>query len=339
MKPKEIKIVFVHLNGQIPRYLKLNLISTAEKFPNNKIVLLSNVKQKWSHQKIEIIVRNDSSWREWGSKLTHPVNFRNNFWFTSIARFFAIEEYLAECPEAILHIESDVILSNKFPLDKFTDGNFNISFPLASTERGVASVFFVKELKALEHFNSFAKKEMQENPSTSDMLILGAYFNSFSEKVQLLPTGPDISEAFKATTPQDIMTRISMSYKYFGGIIDGNDLGMYFFGTDPRNLRGKSIMYKEIESSFFKVNKFSLLNSDESDFPSLRVESSREKFLIFSIHATCKDTNLFNYRSQLSTLLRRSNESHVEIRSRFILQVALSQFIKSLKNRIITLFL
>ena len=39
---KELDIVFVHLNTEIPKYLIANLKRTVRIFPNNRVVLITN---------------------------------------------------------------------------------------------------------------------------------------------------------------------------------------------------------------------------------------------------------------------------------------------------------
>ena len=338
MRTDQIIIVFVHLNGEIPRYLKSNLISTALKFPANKVVLLTNRKQKWWHKKVTVVVQPDTKWREWSLKLSHPVNFRNNFWFTSIARFFALEEFLEASAAPLLHIESDVIVAKNLPLDDFLNGKNDFAFPLVSVERGVASVVYIKNLKAIKHFNNYAKNEMLKNPSTSDMLILGSYFNSFPSKVQVLPTAPGVAEAFRENVPPKIKKKIIESFEIFRGIVDGNDLGMYFYGTDPRNLRGKSILYRAIDSSFLRVEDFLLHKSKKSELPFLTIKGNEKRFPIFAIHATCKDNRLFDYKLQESKLASKAGEIHKSEKKLFVVSVMITQFLKSLTNRLYKVF-
>ena len=60
-------------------------------------------------------------WQRLDHNLSHPKNFRENFWLTSLARFLALEDYLAQSNEEIIHLESDVILAKDFPFSKFSD--------------------------------------------------------------------------------------------------------------------------------------------------------------------------------------------------------------------------
>ena len=97
-------IVFVHLNGKIPRYLQINLKSTIQRFPKNQVVLIINENSTKTRIKGLSVYKyeEDSNWKILHNHLSHPKNFRNNFWMTSIARFFALEQLMLNYKNEII---------------------------------------------------------------------------------------------------------------------------------------------------------------------------------------------------------------------------------------------
>jgi hypothetical protein len=298
-------IVFVHLNGQIPRYLRLNIQSLLNKFPERKIVLIHNQailnwapKRLWQHR---YLGSREISKIE--NLLGHPRNFRKNFWFTSIARFDAIRDYIQITDESVIHIESDVIISTDFPFERFESLKEPISYPIVASNRGVASTLFIRDLVSANLLISSALQCVQVDGSTSDMEILSFHEKSFSRQVSRLAFAPPAQSSFHDSNPCPNLDQLRQSIEHFEGIFDGNDVGVFLFGTDPRNHRGLSLLRSEISNNYASPKNWVFIFDRNRKFVSIRTE---EGILpIYSIHATCKQLFLFWEFSRIQIIKKR----------------------------------
>jgi lipopolysaccharide biosynthesis glycosyltransferase len=126
-----MEIVFVHFGSKFPKHLILNLKRTCALFPDFSVVLITD-----SPEKLEIDEANfrmscfiiSHDYQTLNNNLSHPKGFRDNFWFTSLARIFALCDYVAANNVSILHIESDVLVSGDLPIDLFANCDRPIAF-------------------------------------------------------------------------------------------------------------------------------------------------------------------------------------------------------------------
>jgi hypothetical protein len=288
-------IVFVHLNSPVPFYLRLNIISTIKKFPNAKIVLIRNDKKSsgihsdlW-HFEYESGTRSLSI----ENSLSHPKDFRDNFWFSAIQRFDALRLYIERTNEPILHLESDVIISKDFPLEKFIMNKIKIAYPVVADNRGVASSVFIKDLEAARKLIRFADEACSVNSHTTDMEILAEFFQKNQDTTFSLAFGPKSAHAYKEGFS---ISRVLPSYKIFGGVFDGNDIGVFLFGTNPRNARGVSYVRTSNPGNYARINQWSFEYDNLRRF--INLEFDGEVFPVYSVHATSKQVTLFYHFTQ-----------------------------------------
>lgn len=299
----EMRIVFVHLNSQLPSYLEENIKYCKEVFPKIEIVLIHN--QTTLKSIIPGILHfqyvPDSRWRQLDSLYAHDREFRNNFWLTSTARFFAIEDFINEKPGTILHVESDVLLSADFPFHKLERLPCSLAFPIISNLRGVASTLFVRDSKAARILTSNIINEVRNDPLTTEMIMLKKLYDENRNFILPLPIGPSVPSAFheEATEFFDAWTS---AYEALGGIVDGVDIGQYFFGTDPRNRRGKVLIRKNLVHGFSKVEDWVLTFDESRSFVDVSVEGNQQRFKVFSLHLPVKKRKLFQ-RSRQAVLI------------------------------------
>lgn len=286
-------IVFVHLNSKIPKYLKLNLSGMTKLFPNQKIILIHN--QEKIYQSIPGVTlfkfEESQIFLDIQRSLSHPKDFRNNFWFTTIGRFEALHQYIELTGEKIIHVESDVILARDFPFSKFDDLPFDLAFPLVASNRGVASTLFINDLESAKELVIFSLAVCQDQPDISDMEILSRIVSHSKLKILLLPiTHPDKSSFHENNGYPDLVS-LEYGIQKFGGIFDGNDIGVYLYGTNPRNSRGISDVGQEVIGNFASIGLWRFRYNQSRDF--IDQISGTETFPVFSIHATCKKLSLF----------------------------------------------
>ena len=325
-----MRIVFVHLNSRIPIHLFLNLRRTRALFPHENITLISNINQRIPEGiNLEIFNKSDE-WYEVEGRLKHPKNFRNNFWMTSLGRFIALAEFQSNIDDSILHIESDVIISKDFPLDIFKSSVSQITYPVLSNERGIASILFLpskaSSTKLLEQLHASSRKD----PYTSDMLILGKLFNESSD-VLPLPIGPKGAENYRDFLPDRLLQRWENDIEKFGGIFDGWDIGGFFFGTDPRNARGRSYLQRDVPTEFSEIRAWKIKFSRSREF--IEIQHGDSLIPIYCLHLTSKQLSLFRVH-----LPRRRIEKQIRTRaseySKFYFRIFVHQALKSISRRI-----
>ncbi len=262
-----------------------------DSFPLHQIVLVSNRTQpKIEGVELKIYEESTES-RALNSLLSHPKDFRNNFWHASIARFTYLLSYQIEVDRAVLHVESDVILAPDFPLNLIKQGS-KIAFPILSKHRGVASIFFSPDQKSLKKLIEFIVNSASLNAELTDMTALRKYFDKFPLEIEVLPAGPPSETAYEPEIKLDIYSNLEDGITKFKGIFDGSDIGMYLCGTDPRNRLGVTLIRDEIASTYTRMSNMRFRYNKTRDF--LDVEGQGEWLPIYNLHMTSKDLRLFS---------------------------------------------
>lgn len=296
-----MEIVLIHLNTKIPKYLERNLTRIRDSFPLHEIVLVSNRTQP-KIEGIELKVYDESTEsRELNSLLSHPKDFRDNFWHASIARFTYLLSYQIEVDKPVLHVESDVILAPDFPMNLINQGS-KIAYPVLSKQRGVASIFFSPDQKSLKKLVEFIVSSASLNAELTDMLVLREYFDKFPLEIEVLPAGPASEIVYEPEIKLDIYSNLEEGITKFKGVFDGCDIGMYLFGTDPRNRLGITLIRDEIATTYTRMSKMRFRYNKTRNF--LDVESQGEWIPIYNLHMTSKDLKLFSTNRPEKSLAR-----------------------------------
>jgi len=287
-----MEIVFVHLNSKIPKFMRNNILRTKSIAESKTVTLISNIPQReLPGIKFELIQESRES-AELEFLLTHPKDFRGNFWHTSIARFAFLSHYQSSINEPIIHFESDVIIAKDFPFSEITRVCVDkIAYPILASRRGVGSAVYSPNSQRLkemvEHFIVVATRDTE----TTDMLALRDFYNRYPEKTYVLPGGPDQLNAYHKEISEDLFPRLEKGIHDLRGVFDGTDIGFYFFGTNPNNTRGFSYFRKEIPETYTKMSNWEIVYNKERDFPDLVFEGS--VYSIYNLHLTSKPTRFF----------------------------------------------
>lgn len=308
----KVKIVFIHLNTPIPEYLVRNIQSHLERFPLHEITLISNSTSNFprlTNLKTHL-VRPDHQWSELDSLYLHPKDFRGNFWLTSSARLFALDAFISEVNQECIHVESDVVLAKDFPFERLTNLDNGLAFPIMSNERGVGSVIYIRNQNSSKLLISTLISEARKNGAATEMIALKSVFDSNPNSVELLPIGPAIHTAYRNASSEMINVLTDAS-ECLGGIIDGVEIGQYFFGTDPRNRRGRSLRRQDIANGFLRVGDCTLIFDDNRGFPNLIVsgDAGRKQYPVFALHLPSKEVGLFTLSRQRKLMIKRCLES------------------------------
>ena len=150
----------------------------------------------------------------------------------------------------------------------------------------------VKDL--VEH----ALKCTEEQKDTTDMLILGSYYNSNKAEIMPLPTAiPD--ENYYKNISSGLLNKMSKSFRILGGIIDGHDIGVYYFGTDPQNFRGISFKHRRIPETYANYEIWKIVINGKREFIDM-ISQKHNKYPIYAIHMTNKRPRYFNNKQFIS---------------------------------------
>ena len=320
---RNLPIVFVHLNGKVPKYLKLNIERTIRLFPKNRVILLVNTKQPQLEVSGLTIYEFECNedWYRLENSLDHPKNFRNNFWLISIARFIVLKDFLNSYKGKILHIESDVILSKDFPIGKFSKIQEKLAYSIVSKERGVASILYIRDLESASKLVEHVLEESNLNPNLTDMIALRTFYEKNSEAILVLPIGPIEKHYYHDYLEKNLLRKFSEGLKTFEGVFDGNDIGVYFFGTNPFNAKGKIKIRYEVPLNYANVSKWQIFYNPKRNFIDLQTEEDGIIIPVYSIHATSKINQIFSIRKQSRVLQYRSRESSSEKKIEFKIQI------------------
>lgn len=269
-KKETLPVVFVQL-GTLPRHLRRNLYFFASHFSNRSCYLVTDQERQIDiPDSIEVIDSKEliKVWPEDFQIRDRRRLFRNNFWFLSKARLLLIPRLMEKFKlEKIIHIESDVWISPSFPFEVFENMSAPLAFPLVDEARGIASVLFVNGSEGV----NLLDRGCAEWPHMTDMQILGQIAMRSNDEVALPST----------------YNRNGLEIGPW--IFDGAKLGMYLFGSDPRNTWGiihrfrKSLMGNLESKQKISLDKDQLIFSEGN---------SRKQ--IANLHLHSKSTVLFS---------------------------------------------
>ncbi len=332
-------IVFAHFNSPLPKHLTLNLKRTIQLFPQHEIYLVTNLNAaSIKINKLKIFgYKPNTRWFELESTLSHDREFRNNFWFTSLARFLALAEFSQTHNREMLHIESDVIISHDFPFDDFREISALFSFPVVNNSMGIASCLYIKNPEASEYLSKLTISMAKKDSHVTDMHVLGEITKKDSYFFQLLPTSPSLKSALPSAS-ESHLDSIHKSTLLFNGFFDGRDLGMYLFGDDPRNKRGFSFVRKFDTRFYLDASELSFVLNNDRDFPYIFDPFKNTFIPIFTLHIHSKNLKLFNLASSQKVIRKAISDSKKGPETKFYPTIFFRSLTQAVKRRLIWFF-
>jgi hypothetical protein len=329
-----MEIVFVHLGAKFPKHLILNLKRTCELFPDFTVVLITDVRasikiNKDNFRKSYIITTDD--YQTLNNNLSHPKSFRDNFWFTSLARIYALCDYVVSNNVSILHIESDVLLSGDLPIVSFVKCDRPIAFTVVGRDSGVASIMWIENAQAATRLREYSAQSARKDSTTTDMKMLGRFQKDNPELVRVLASFPtEIGNSYRLLPPQ-ILEDFFYTADLFDGLFDAADVGRYLLGDDPRNHRGIKILRRELDTSYFSPREVKYVYSKSRNFLDIESDSNKR---YFSLHIHSKNTKAFKMDLTQKVLSRAiRNQDRREGRT-LVLLVLIKAILQSLKRRV-----
>ena len=332
-----MNLVFAHFYTQVPRHLIKNLELTASNFPQSKIYLVTDRNDvRGLPKSIQVVAyKPDSMWREMESRLSHPREFRNNFWFTSIARFLALADFASHRDESFLHIESDVIISPDFPVEKIDKGNWDFAFPVVNDELAIASTLYFRNSRAASQLAQLAISECGANSHATDMHVLKKLMDENPNRVQMLPTATANQNSYNKI-PENFLIQTASAIEYFGGVFDGFDIGQYLLGIDPRNRRGRNLLRSVNPDNYLNCRNMKFEMTPSREFP--YVNDGGILFPLFSVHVHSKNLKVFQLGSTRRLLQDAVLRSTLPQQLRFKPSVYVKSILRSLQRRFRTKF-
>jgi hypothetical protein len=290
-----MNLVLVHLGPSYPKYLLKNLKYLKDRFQKLDITLIGDNPIK-KFDKIEInFVRAQEDYLENYSHLfirsEFDVNFRSGFWRLSIIRIFELLDYIIlHDLNEIIHIESDVLLSQSFPFEKFKSLN-NPAWLRFNQTHDVASILYIPNKEAAAWLKNQMIRIIAEHDSLTDMTLLSIISHESSENISLLPIAEGVeSPLFRSTdVSEEEKKRLTILYAHFGGVFDSAPIGMWLLGQDPRNHRGLLRRFITLSESYIDPSRAGLSSSENAP----RLSYGNESIEIFNLHVHCKDPSAF----------------------------------------------
>jgi hypothetical protein len=288
-----LNVTFVHIGAALPKYLLLNLRSTAERFPNISIVLITDSKPNLSDfpQNIEIVnyVRTPQT-ADLASNLMHDKTFRNNFWFHSFERLIAVLQLQIERPQKkVLHIESDVLLFPTFPFDSFENETL-ARWPKQGVDLDTASIFFVPSKEIARLILDKIYDILKKDTLATDMKCLPIIAKSLGSLFEYLPTKPPVGHEGSSSN---------------AGLFDALGWGMYFAGIDPRNNYGLTVIsdlgtFQVGECELYPPN-YSFVATDDG----FKVSYEGKDYDLHNLHIHSKNLRLLagNWKLEIDSIL------------------------------------
>ena len=268
--PKSLPLILVNL-GPVPNYLKANIQYMGNTFPERRKILIGNIdKPNWLESSQFEYISVSSLITDWPSQFVTTGNqryFRNDFWFATKARLLLLPRVMRqESLAQVLHIENDVWIHPDFPFKFFETVRVPLLFPRVDSERGIASTLFINGEDGIRILECACR----DWSTMTDMQILGNILNSNSKDLELKSTYSLQHDA------QDEW------------LFDGAKLGMYLFGTDPRNNKG--LIKRFAHSPMKKLESGQRIYIDSHR---LKLQTDNGSHPIASLHVHSKDVSIF----------------------------------------------
>lgn len=278
-------LVLVNL-GPIPKYLKANIEYLGEAFPERRKILIGNIdRPQWLEKSNFEYVSADSLIAEWPAQFATIGRrrfFRNDFWFTTKARLLLLPKVMRkEGLEQVLHLENDVWIHPKFPFTFFETFKSPLAFPRVDSERGIASTLFINGEEGIK----ILERACFDWATLTDMQILGNILNGNSKDMELRST-----YSLQSAYPED-------------WLFDGAKLGMYLFGSDPRNNKGIIKRFAHSPMENLESGQQIYIESER-----LMLQTAVGSNPIASLHIHSKDISIFqqNWRASVERQLRKA---------------------------------
>ncbi len=269
-------IIYVHL-GSNPSPTLVNMaLSASKNMKEASLILITDHAEKFPNFPGEIIEYSTKhrtrEFRTFVQRNKELEGISGGYWLFALERLFAMQPAIKSLPKdvPIIHFESDVYsfldIRDVSELSRYYKG---VAVPRIDENTGIASVLFAQNQESLEGALSSLLEVLAGNPNIkSDMHLLGQGLNLGI-----------LEELWSIPNPNARLGRPPI-------LLDGAEIGQYFFGADPLHTGGVLKTGFTTPGSRIKFDevKFSLSESPKS----LYVNTGIEMFKIGCLHNHAK---------------------------------------------------
>ena len=330
-----IEIVFVHLGPELPVYLAANIERLQKMWPATRITLILDHELK-PPQGTNVHFYRRSSEIE---KLFSRSNEADDFWAKSLERLFSLADYALsrDSQNAILHVESDVLLMPNFPfieISKLTQLTWN----RYNDKKDVGALVLIPNQHSAEVFKEAIVDTLKSNRGITDMTLLSIVSNELgiaqTFSIQLIP-GNELYLGAKQSLNPEVVSDFTLR-----GVFDPAQIGMWIAGLDPRNTFG----FTRYQDKSFIVNGDSEIDPSRIQFSMdqnkhLFGDMNNElKVPIWSLHIHSKNLKLFEdeWAEELSGLVSKSKN---RFRFKWDVKMTLSLIVKNYHRKTLIRYL
>lgn len=217
--------------------------------------------------------------------LEAPPGFRNGFWSHALERFFVLAQYQKhQNLGQLFHIEADQVLfrGEELIAQLETGNNEGLYFPMHTSQKGVASIFFANGRQVMENFVDFISRT---HAFSNEMIVLSRWAMEFPNEFFPLPTLADIqnpSQWYKQPLSLSPIDGTSPP------VVDAAQIGQWIAGVDPRNLN----LRDRALNQFSDKPSENLLSRDQ--LTSLRFVFDQEAILLRCFDGSVEVASVFN---------------------------------------------
>ena len=302
-----LALVTSYFGEQFPKYIKKNLKVINRDFKNCKKFFLSDnesslkIAKRIGWETIQVDLEEEVG--ELSSLLLHDARFRYGYWFKVIGRILVLNKVI-EKGFSILQIEADVRLFQNFPFEKVYGTSNGIAYTLHTKATGSAAVLFLKEMSDFDFLKEQFLEEFRLNGLTNDMEILGKIWRNYPEKITVLPTISNCGHQANSEIGENYFSDAIQKYPHFGGVFDDLSYGLFLFGIDPRNNKGRRVLFKANNGQLVTPKNITLRYFKGRLF--VKCEACHYEFFLFNLHVHSKNPKIFS-RMQLTRVLNKTN--------------------------------
>jgi len=232
---RDYPIVYFYSGKVLPKYARKS-IAHATRTWGDKVSLLTDVDHSDLGARVEVI-----DYRGWfdpsefeSAVRSHRLDsgFRGGFWSRTLLRFFVLEQFMKlHSVERLLHLELDsVLFITKQEFEGLSLDAEGLYIPWAPGSLAIGSFVYINNHNSLSSLVEFAATGPRfEN----EMQLLTNFLEQRPQYARGLPTADQMMNRFRDFKP---MNSIPPGDSEF--VFDANRLGMWTYGTDPKNTKG-----------------------------------------------------------------------------------------------------
>ena len=277
-------LIFVHLGGNVPRYVMENVGRTAVRLMGERTVIMLSDQDLQPKTNLFPVKISDgwyssSEFEDFKNSVSLDYSFREGFWGRAVERFFVLEQFVRIAGiGAFFHAENDVVV---FGLDHLNNAlgrrREQSYFCRDDQDRATSALAYFPSTAAIrklvDWFLGFA------GSANNEMEMLATYMDEFPSEVSSFPTLNQLDYNY------------APSWGSLGcsglGIVDAAALGQWVAGKDPRNTLGISWSRFSNETLQIDPSKMRLHLSPDSRSLSVSYQGMHP-VRVFAIHIHSK---------------------------------------------------